>query len=246
MPIPTQRLLSGHQVIATSGISEWILPFLSLSALTGPIFGKELRISSRRGRNYVLRCAYVALLTVFVVVVWLDQARRVSASGLYSASRMAEAGKRIVIIIVWFQFCATQLLAIIMLSTSINDEVYSRTLGVLMTTPITSYQIVNGKLLSKLLQLVLLLAISLPLLAIVRIFGGVPWDYVISSLCITLTAATLVGSVSLFFSIFIIGILLVPFLEVILPILQKYAVLGFGGWVIFHIYQLVLESNKTR
>jgi ABC-type transport system involved in multi-copper enzyme maturation permease subunit len=184
------------------GTTESILPFLSLSRLTGPIFGKELRISSRRRRNYVLRCAYVALLTVFVVVVWLDQVRHVSASGLYSASRMAEAGKRIVIIIVWFQFCVTQLLAVVMLSTSINDEVYNRTLGVLMTTPITSFQIVMGKLLSKLLQFILLLAMSLPLLAIVRIFGGVPWDYVISSLCITLTTAIFAGSVSLFFSIF--------------------------------------------
>ncbi len=189
-------------MITTSGITESIRPFMSLSWLTGPIFDKELRVSSRRRRNYVLRCAYLALLTVFVVTVWLDQVRYVSSSGLYSASRMAEAGKKIVMTVVWFQFFATQFLAIIMLSTSINDEVYNRTLGSLMTTPITSFQIVMGKLLSKLLQLILLLAISLPLLTIVRMFGGVPWDYVISSLCITLTTAILAGSVSLFFSIF--------------------------------------------
>jgi ABC-type transport system involved in multi-copper enzyme maturation permease subunit len=104
--------------------------------------------------------------------------------------------------IVWFQFYATQFIAIIMLSTSISDEIYSRTLGLLMTTPINSFQIVMGKLFSKLLQLVLLLAISLPLLAIVRVFGGVPWRYVLSSLCITLTAVIFAGSLSLFFSIF--------------------------------------------
>jgi len=168
-------------VIISSSITESVAPLLSLSWLTGPIFDKELRVSSRRRRNYVLRCAYLALLTVFVVAVWLEQTSYVSASGLYSASRMAEAGKKIVMTIVWFQFCATQFLAIVMLSTSINDEVYNRTLGVLMTTPITSFQIVMGKLLSKLLQLILFLAISLPLLAIVRIFGGVPWDYVVSN-----------------------------------------------------------------
>jgi len=71
-----------------------------------------------------------------------------------------------------------------------------------MTTPINSFQIVMGKLLSKLLQLILLLAISLPLLAIVRVFGGVPWSYVISSLCITLATIIFVGSLSMFFSIF--------------------------------------------
>jgi ABC-type transport system involved in multi-copper enzyme maturation permease subunit len=49
--------------------------------------------------------------------------------------------------------------------------------------------------------LVLLLVISLPMLAIVRVLGGVPWGYVLSSLCITLTAAIFAGSISLLFSI---------------------------------------------
>ena len=186
----------------TSAISESFLPLLRPSWLTGPIFDKELRISSRHRRNYVLRSAYVAVLAVFVVMVWLGSAQWIRSSGLYSASRMAEAGKRIVMTIVWFQFYATQILTVFMLSTAINEEVYRRTLGTLMTTPITSFQIVMGKLLSRLFQIILLLAISLPLLAIVRIFGGVPWDYVVSSLCITLTAVIFAGSVSLFFSIF--------------------------------------------
>jgi ABC-type transport system involved in multi-copper enzyme maturation permease subunit len=115
---------------------------------------------------------------------------------------MARAGQTITIFIVWFQFCTTQLIAIIMLSTSISDEIENRTLGLLMTTPINSFQIVMGKLFSRLLQIILLLAISLPLLAIVRIFGGVPWDYIISSLCITLATLIFVSSLSMFFSIY--------------------------------------------
>jgi ABC-type transport system involved in multi-copper enzyme maturation permease subunit len=114
---------------------------------------------------------------------------------------MGLAGKSIITTIVTFQFIATQLIAIIMLSTSISDEIYHRTLGVLMTTPITSFQIVMGKLFSKILQLILLLAISMPLLAIVRVFGGVPWNFILSSLCITLTAVIFAGALSLYFSI---------------------------------------------
>lgn len=174
---------------------------LSLGWLTGPVFDKELRVSSRRRRNYVLRFAYLALLTCFLTLVWI-QVMMFSGSGLYRMSRMAEAGKQIVAYVVWFQFIATQVVAVVMLSTSISDEIYHRTLGLLMTTPVNSFQIVMGKLFSKLLQLMLLLAISLPLLAVVRVFGGVPWGYVVSSLCITLSTAILLGSVSLFFSIF--------------------------------------------
>ncbi|MHC4117851.1 MAG: ABC transporter permease subunit [Planctomycetota bacterium] len=175
--------------------------FLKLSWLTGPIFDKELRVSSRRRRNYVLRFAYLAFLTTFLALVWI-RSMQPGGSALYRMSRMAEAGKNIVAYIVWFQFCVTQVVACIMLSTSISDEIYNRTLGLLMTTPINSFQIVMGKLFGKLLQLILLMAISLPLLAVARVFGGVPWSYVISSLCITLATIIFIGSVSLFFSIF--------------------------------------------
>ena len=173
---------------------------MSFSWLTGPIFDKELRVSSRRKRNYTLRLIYVILLTIFVAIVWLSVVKS-QGSSVYEKSRMALAGKTIVTTIVMFQFFATQVIAVIILSTSISDEIYHRTLGLLMTTPISSFQIVMGKLFSKLLQIILLLAISLPLLAIVRIFGGVPWNYVLSSLCITLTAVIFAGSLSLYFSI---------------------------------------------
>ena len=168
--------------------------------LTGPLFDKELRVSSRRRRNYVLRSLYVVLLTIFVAVVWLGVVES-EYSPAFQKSRMALAGKTIISTIVTFQFIATQIIAVIMLSTSISDEVQHRTLGLLMTTPISSFHIVMGKLFSKLLQIVLLLAISMPLLAVVRVFGGVPWSYLLSSLCITFTAVIFAGSVSLFFSI---------------------------------------------
>ena len=184
-----------------TAVYNFIWKALSPFSLTGPIFDKELRVSSRRRRNYILRFAYIALLTAFLALVWIE-AMGQTGSGVYRVSRMAEAGKAIIVYIVWFQFCAVQILAVIMLSNSISDEIYHRTLGLLMTTPISGFQIVTGKLLSKLLQLILLMAISLPLLAIVRVMGGVPWNYLISSLCITLTTAIFVGSLSLFFSIF--------------------------------------------
>jgi ABC-type transport system involved in multi-copper enzyme maturation permease subunit len=175
---------------------------LSLSWLAGPIFEKELRVSSRRKRSYFLRFAYVAAMTFFVTFAWLVTVNiGSSASPAFRASRMGEAGKYIVTTIIWFQFISAQIIAVVMLSTAISNEIYGRTLGLLMTTPISSFQIVIGKLLSKLLQVVLLLAVSLPLLAVVRVFGGVPWDYVVSSLCVTFTAAVFAGSVSLLFSI---------------------------------------------
>ncbi len=207
----------------TTVLINFVSKFLSLSWLTGPIFDKELRVSSRRRRNYVLRSAYLTLFTIILVFIWLNEVRYLG-SAAYRISRMARAGQTITIFIVWFQFCAIQLIAIIMLSTSISDEIDNRTLGLLMTTPINSFQIVMGKLFSKLLQIILLLAISLPLLAIVRIFGGVPWDYIISSLCITLATLIFVSSLSMFFSIYfrkayVVIIMTILFLGVLFALL---------------------------
>lgn len=170
--------------------------------LAGPMFNKELRVASRQRRYYVLRFAYVCLLAVVVIRLWYTGVRLGGAgSAVVWASRLGEAGKRIVTTIVWFQFIAVQILAVVLLSDAISGEIRQRTLDALLVTPMGSFQIVVEKLLSKLLQLVLLLAVSLPLLAIVRVFGGVPWDYLVSGVCMTLTAAIFAGALSLLASI---------------------------------------------
>ena len=174
----------------------------ALDWLTGPIFDKELRVSSRRRRNYALRSAYVLCLLFFIVMAWINWTAYAGGGVAgFRASRMAEAGKSIVLTVTWFQFIAAQLIAIVMLSNSISDEIRRGTLSVLMATPINSVQIVLGKLFSRLLQLFGLLGISLSTLAVVRVFGGVQWTYVVASLCITLTAVLFAASLSLFFSI---------------------------------------------
>ncbi|MCP4455462.1 MAG: ABC transporter permease subunit, partial [Planctomycetes bacterium] len=174
--------------------------WLGLGWLTGPIFGKELRVSSRRRRTYVQRTVYLILLLVFISIVWANL--HVTASSSAGASQlMAQAGTRVVTMIVVFQYVVLQLLAIAMLSTAISDEVSHQTLGVLMTTPITSFQIVMGKLLSRVFQLLVIAGITLPALSILRVFGGVPWSFILASLCITVTTVLFTGALSLLFSI---------------------------------------------
>ena len=183
-------------------LGKFISSGFGLTWLTGPIFDKELRVSARRQRNYVLRFVYLALLTILITLVWISVVEDTYYYSLaHRISQMSEAGKIIITSVIWFQFCMTMLIAVIMLSTSISDEIYHRTLGVLMTTPINSFQIVMGKLFSKLWQLIILMAISLPLLATIRVFGGVPWEFVIAGLCITLTGIIFTGAVSMYFSI---------------------------------------------
>ncbi|MGE5297355.1 MAG: ABC transporter permease, partial [Solirubrobacterales bacterium] len=174
-------------------------PFASLGG-PGPLFDKELRVASRRRRGYVLRCAYVLFLMVYIAAVWIP-AVEIHGSAASSRAQMEAAAKTITLNIVWFQFFAAQLVAIAMLSTAISDEVYGRTLCVLLTTPLSNRQVILNKLSSRLFQVLLLVATSLPLLAVVRVLGGIPWDFLIVSLCVTAATVVFVGSTSLFFSV---------------------------------------------
>jgi ABC-type transport system involved in multi-copper enzyme maturation permease subunit len=169
---------------------------------TGPIFTKELRVASRRRRNYWLRVGYIALMLLVLAVV----AGRWGESGDGGADQtyeQARQGKMIISVVAWVQFVALQLVAVVLASSAVNEEVYSRSLGVLMTTPITSLQIVLGKLLSKMLQILQLILISLPAMAILRVYGGVPWDFLLAGTCVTLTACLFAAAVAMFFSVFI-------------------------------------------
>ena len=181
-----------------------IISFLGLlnpNRCTGPIFAKELRVASRRRRSYIFRTVYLALLMLLMLLIWFEAVDSFDPNPV-RMSRMSGAAMIIASSIAWFQFIALQILAVILLSTAISEEIYHRTLGVLMSTPITSRQIVTGKLLSKLLQMLHMFAMTLPLLALIRVFGGVPWDYLIATFCITLATILLVSCLTLFFSIY--------------------------------------------
>ncbi len=183
-----------------AAINNTIKKFINMEWLTGPFLDKEMRVSSRHRRNYLLRSIYVIALLFFVAITWKNVVV-LNRSMTFQRSRLAEVGRMITVTIIQFQFIATQLIAVILFCNSISNEIYHRTLGVLLTTPVTSFQIVMGKLLSKLFQILLLISISLPLLAIIRIFGGVSWDYIVTSLSITLVAVIFAGSLSLLFSV---------------------------------------------
>ncbi len=189
---------SSMQTTATANL----LQFLSPLRLAGPILDKELRVTSRRRRLYVLRFAYVVALVLVVLQLWYSLLRsRGGGSGALQVSRLGEMGKGIVAMVVWFQFITGQILAAALLGDAISSEVRQRTLDVLMVTPVRSFQIVIGKLVSKLLQAASLLAISLPILAVVRVFGGVPWDYAVAGLCVTASTGIFAGALSLTLSI---------------------------------------------
>ncbi len=182
--MPIERPLGG----------PWRDPAGWLGRLAGPLFEKELRVSARRRRYYVLRFAYLGVLTAYVALVWTGAFR--SASNVEPGFRMASVGQRVTDGILSFQFWSLQLVTAVMLSTAISEEARRRTLNVLMASPVGGFRVGLGKLLGGMLQVLLLLATSLPLLVVVRVFGGVTWEFVVAGVCTTAAACFLVGALA--------------------------------------------------
>ena len=205
------------------------------SRFSGPIFDRELRACSRRKRYYLLRVAFIVLMLLFVVWTWLTATvfASMGQSVAFTAMRMSIVSRGVVAAVVGLEFIAMPLLAAIMMSDSINREINKRTLETLLSTPITSIQIITGKIFGGLLQVLLLMGITLPLFAIIRVFGGVPWDFVVISLCITLTTTCFFGVMSLYYSI---------------RIRQSYKVLGWTlltGLLIFGLFPGLVNTLNS-
>ncbi len=172
--------------------SSWI------SNITGPIFSKELILAARKKRQYALRTLYV--LAMLAVVMSYGVTVYSVSSWVYRVSAMSELGLALVTSLGCFQFFALQLIAPALTGSTISEELRKQTLASLIMTPINGFQIVIGKLLSRVFLILLLVATSFPLLAIVRVFGGVEWNFLLALEGLTVCAALFAAALSMTFS----------------------------------------------
>jgi len=167
----------------------------------GPIFEKELRATSRRRRTYILRVAYLGAMLLFLLVAYI--ATRPSGASVSVAQRVqqqSELGQAFFAVFSMFGVIAMGVIGPVMTSTAIGPERLHKTLPVLLMTPITSLQIVTGKLFSRLLVSLTLIGLSLPVLALVRLLGGVELSQMLAVLALCAVTAVSTAAVGLFFS----------------------------------------------
>jgi ABC-type transport system involved in multi-copper enzyme maturation permease subunit len=181
------------------------MPAVRLPELSpfGPIFGKELRATARRRRNYVLRVLYLAALLLALLVAWSGTSNRVYTNSV-SAQAQAQAQMGAMFFAFFAVFSATAMAAIgpVLTSTAISAERLGKTLHVLLMTPITTWQIISGKLFSRLLVAMTLIGLSLPALALVRLLGGVELGQMVGIVCLCVATVLASASIGLLFSTF--------------------------------------------
>jgi ABC-type transport system involved in multi-copper enzyme maturation permease subunit len=146
--------------------------------MLGPVFRLELLLGGRRGRQYVFRWLYAGLLTFELLVAfciyqinynWPITTGTGSMPDTKALSDTAES---------FVQFFLTQQYVLILLATpafaagAVTDEKTRGTLIYLLTADLTPGQIVLGKLLGRVFQVLLLMLAGLPVLCVVGVWGG--------------------------------------------------------------------------
>jgi ABC-type transport system involved in multi-copper enzyme maturation permease subunit len=164
---------------------------------------KELRGRMRGRRAFVILTVYLLFLAAFAWAWQLIAERAyggVGLSGGSAAFASALIGQEIFGALLIVETLLVVFLAPAMTAGAISLEREKQTLDMLATTPISSLAIVVGKLLSALTYVFILIIASIPLTAMVFVFGGVGPDEVLRGYLVLFVTAIGLGSLGLFIS----------------------------------------------
>jgi ABC-2 type transport system permease protein len=179
------------------------LPALGLTAGVVAIIVKELRGRMRGRRAFVVLTLYVLLLAVFgYMLQQITEAENTGRGsfGPEAQSTSATVGRGIFVGLLLAQTLMVAVLAPAATAGAISGEREHQTLDLLAVTPISSLAIVLGKLLSALAWVFILVVASIPVTALVFVFGGVAPDDVVRGYAVLFATVIGLGSVGLFFS----------------------------------------------
>jgi ABC-type transport system involved in multi-copper enzyme maturation permease subunit len=179
------------------------LPSLGLTSGIAAIIVKELRGRMRGRRAFIILTLYVLLLAVFGwMLQQITEAENSvrSSFGPEATYASAEVGRGIFVGLLLAQTLMVAVLAPAATANAISGEREHQTLDLLAVTPISSLAIDMGKLLSALAWVFVLVVASIPVTALVFVFGGVAPDDVLRGYAVLFATVIGLGSVGLFFS----------------------------------------------
>ena len=134
-----------------------------------PILSKDLLEQANRRRTYVIRSVFSLLLfAIVILVLWHE-----FSLGLNSRAQIIGAGERIFAVASAILIVGLLIFQPIVSISAILEERNRNTLEVLMTCPVTPWQVVLEKFLGRVLPMLICLVIGMPVLGVAYSMGGV-------------------------------------------------------------------------
>ncbi len=159
--------------------------------MLGPIFMRELVTVPRRAGHYAGRAAGIGLLAILGITTW--QAT-VGFSREATLGETAAFGLLLFQIIAFVQLLLTLFFATMSAAGAVSQEKDRRTFVLLLLTDMRDYEIVLGKLLGALLPILVQLLVTVPVLALLLLVGGIDPEQVLQAVLVLLAAGVAAGS----------------------------------------------------
>jgi ABC-type transport system involved in multi-copper enzyme maturation permease subunit len=160
--------------------------------LIGPVFSREVVTAPRRPRLYVARAAYVSALLVLACTAWLLVTGTQIVRNLGDIARF---GAMLFQILAPLQLGLAIFFSSLLAAAGVAQEKDRRTLVLLLLTNLTNSELVLGKLLASLLNVLVLLAAALPLFMLAALLGGVSFAQIARVFAVTLATVVVAGSI---------------------------------------------------
>ena len=159
--------------------------------LVGPIFTRELVIAPRRPQHFIYRTAYPFGLFLLMVTAWLVM---VGTQEVRTVGDISRFGAMLFQVLAPLQLALVTFLAAQAAASGVAQEKDRRTMLLLLMTRLTDRELVLGKLLASLLDVLVMLLAGLPVFVLMTLFGGISVEQVATVFAITLVTALAGGS----------------------------------------------------
>lgn len=164
--------------------------------MQNPVFNREMKVGSRSVRLPVVIFLFNGILSLVTLLNMYSAVEQVKTTAIIQYSSFINMFEFVTTI----EFVLLMFIVPAVTASSISGERERQTLDLMLTTQMTAFQVVTGKLLSALSTLLLLIVSSFPAVAMVFVYGGITWGDAISLLLCYITVAFFAGSLGLCFS----------------------------------------------
>jgi len=159
--------------------------------IANPIILKELIQAAHHRRTYLLRAGFPALVAAILGFQLWD----IVPTYGQDWRALAMVSRELFSTLVWVEFVALSLLGFVGATAVVHQEWANRTMEVLCATPLSRLQILHGKFVAVLSEVLMMALALLPVTAVLYYVGRLPQEMAVGSFAVT------VGSVLLFSSL---------------------------------------------
>lgn len=162
------------------------------------IFRVDLIRNSRRLRHFIIRVVYA--LGLLMVMGWIYAEMVDSYSNVNERTQLANFAAAFFITFAWLQLIGVVLMTPGLMANIIAEERQRQTIDYLLTSRLSNFEIVMGKLMARLLYMTQFLIVSLPILAILQLLGGIETESLLLVFAIGVSTMIFIACVSLLIS----------------------------------------------